>query len=64
MLLCFTMTSDDLESTHLSDTDIDELCEGMVSSQDIQYADKIEDLSIIENILKEDHILAKDLSLS
>ena len=56
------MDTDILESTRLSDSEIDELCQGIVSSKDIQYADQIDELSIVENILNDDVIQQMNLS--
>ena len=57
------MYSETLESTWLSDTDVDELCQGILTNKEIKYADKIDDLSIVENILRDDTIHQMDSSL-
>ena len=48
------MATDNLESTRLSDIDVDEICQEIVSNRDLYFADQIDDLSLMENILNDD----------
>ena len=50
-----------LESTRLSDLDIDEICQEVVSNKDLLHADQIDDISLVENIVKTDLIQQMDL---
>ena len=55
------MDSDILQSMCLSDIEFDDLCEGIVSFEDLCYADRIDDISVIEHIKKDDDIQQMDL---
>ena len=57
------MSTDILESTRLSDMDVDEICQGILTTQDMISADKIDDLSIMENIINDDFVQQMNLSL-
>ena len=42
---------------------MDELCRGIVSDQDIQNSDQIDEMSMMENIMKYDHVQSMDSSI-
>ena len=58
------MATENLESTRISDMDVDQFCSEIVSNVDLLYADKIDDPSMIGEILNNDFFQEMDLSLS
>ena len=58
------MILEQLESTRLSDMDVDDFCRETMSNKDVQYSDKIDDILIMKYVMEDDLVQEKDLSLS
>ena len=56
------MVSENLESTCLSNSEIDQYCKFAVENQDLSTIDTIDDSALLENILTQDQFNMMDLS--